>query len=164
MKRNPRVAAAKLIILGALLGGCAGGEPDRSSAPGEAAASPEGQPAPPVIGGWRLVAFGLPETGEQPLQEAEITLSLSADGSVAGTDGCNRYMGQYALEADRLSFGPLASTMKACPEPVMEQGTRYLQALEGTVHALVRGEQLELHGAESGPPLLSFVRAELPET
>jgi heat shock protein HslJ len=62
--------------------------------------------------------------------EAEITLVFDGD-RVGGHSGCNRYMGS-AIAGEggaELGFGPLAGTMMACPQDLMELERRYLKAL-----------------------------------
>ena len=39
-----------------------------------------------------------------------------ADGRVSVSNTCNRMSGGYTLEADKLTFTPMASTMMACPD------------------------------------------------
>jgi heat shock protein HslJ len=96
------------------LAGCNGGE---AGAAGDA--GPEQVTRGSLSGEWRLVSFGPEEGGAAPLEGTEISLVLAEEGAVAGSDGCNRYMGQYTLQGDdALSFGPLAGTLMACPEPI----------------------------------------------
>lgn len=60
------------------------------------------------------------------------TLELDVRGRrVLGTDGCNRYRGRLdALGADRLRFGTLAGTRRACPDA--PYATDFLAALAAT--------------------------------
>ena len=44
----------------------------------------------------------------------EITAVFSADDTVSGSAGCNRFSGRYTRNAERLSFSPLATTKMAC--------------------------------------------------
>ncbi|WP_033373409.1 META domain-containing protein [Glaciibacter superstes] len=41
-------------------------------------------------------------------------LELAEDGTLSGTDGCNRLMGEWDQNGATVSFGPIASTMMAC--------------------------------------------------
>ncbi|WP_080795209.1 META domain-containing protein [Corynebacterium pacaense] len=41
-------------------------------------------------------------------------LVLAADGSLSGTDGCNRLLGSWELVDDTVELSELASTMMAC--------------------------------------------------
>lgn len=61
------------------------------------------QPAP-AIGTWGDGADGGPQ------------LVLDEDGRLHGTDGCNRLIGSWEQDGDRVAFGAIASTMMACPD------------------------------------------------
>lgn len=41
-------------------------------------------------------------------------LVLAPEGSLSGTDGCNRLTGSWTQEADSISFTQVATTMMAC--------------------------------------------------
>lgn len=53
------------------------------------------------------------------------------EGRVFGAGSCNRFMGGYTLSADglKLEMSQMASTMMACPEPLMRQEGAYLKTL-----------------------------------
>lgn len=55
-----------------------------------------------AIGTWGVDAPGHPQ------------LVLASDGTLSGTDGCNRLMGDWTAEDHTVNFGPLASTLMAC--------------------------------------------------
>jgi len=76
---------------------------------------------------WRLVAMDL---GEEAPKDPRVTIDFSG-GRVAGSSGCNRYMGSIVngRMPGELSFGPLAGTMMACPEEIMETEKRYMDLL-----------------------------------
>ena len=78
-------------------------------------------------------------------------------GRVAGKAGCNQIGGAYTLDGDRLSFkANMASTMMACPEPLMKQDQAVGAALVKVAAYRVDGELLELLDA-AGKPLLRFL-------
>lgn len=69
--------------------------------------------------------------GERPLMDySHLTITLGDDGRAYGNGGCNHWFAPYTLEGHRLSFGKIGSTRKLCAPAVMEQETRFLQALE----------------------------------
>ena len=74
---------------------------------------------------------------EDLLEELSITLAFE-DGQLAGTDGCNRFRGTYSFEDDGIRIGQLAGTMMACPDPIMQQASRFTDALQRA-----RGGRLE---------------------
>lgn len=58
--------------------------------------------APPPAGTWGSSGAGEPQ------------LVLDANGSLTGTDGCNRLMGSWSVKGGTITFGQVASTMMAC--------------------------------------------------
>lgn len=96
----------------------------------------------PLVGTeWQLIQLGgktvKPEAGK-----FSITL-LAEDNRLTGVGACNRLMGTYKTDEKRaLKFGPLASTMMACPG--MEQEDAFTRALEATTHYDMDGPMLLL--------------------
>jgi heat shock protein HslJ len=43
-----------------------------------------------------------------------------ADGSINGFAGCNRYFGRFQSNGDSLTIGPLATTVMACEQPIVD--------------------------------------------
>jgi heat shock protein HslJ len=86
-----------------------------------------GDPVDLLTGGaWQITALG-----DAALVEPErLSLNFLDAGRVAGSGGCNRIVGGFSLTGEGLHFGPMASTMMACPDPLMEQERRMLDALE----------------------------------
>jgi heat shock protein HslJ len=100
---------------------------------------------------WVLVSLA-----DRPLApETTITMDLE-DGRIHGTDGCNRYNGAYTIRGDRWSVGKeIATTLMACPEPIMEQAQAYMAALAEASRYKLDGEQLTLLD-RSGNTLATF--------
>ena len=63
---------------------------------------PGSSASPGAVGTWGTEAQGEPN------------LTLAEDGSVSGTDGCNRLMGSWTQEGTTIEFGEIASTMMFC--------------------------------------------------
>lgn len=70
------------------------------------------------------------EIGGQPaLTGVKATINFE-DGRAFGAGSCNRYTGGYTSTGkSQIKFGPMASTMMACPDPMMEQEGRLLKIL-----------------------------------
>ncbi len=86
------------------------------------------------------------------LNDTEITVSekerepyvvFNSEKRIAGSDGCNRLMGAYALEGDKLTLSQIASTMMACAEG-SEQADAFKKALEKVASFTIHADQLEL--------------------
>jgi putative lipoprotein len=92
---------------------------------------------------WKLVSLA-----DKPVEviekQREPHLILAANElRVSGSGGCNRIAGSFKLEQDKLSFGPMAGTMMACPTG-MEQEQKFLQSLEKVERYRISGSQLEM--------------------
>ncbi|MFB2895229.1 META domain-containing protein [Aerosakkonemataceae cyanobacterium BLCC-F50] len=84
----------------------------------------------PLKGSWRLGNMALLDLPTPMVPSQELTANF-ANGRISGSGGCNRFMGSYEIQGDRLTINQLASTFKACEEPIMTQESKYLKALQG---------------------------------
>lgn len=91
-----------------------------------------------------------------PLTPAERQPSLDfvAGGRVAGSDGCNRISASYRLSGDRIRFGPIATTRKACPGGE-SLAARFEAALKGAIRFQLAPDRLRLLGLD-GTLLVAF--------
>jgi heat shock protein HslJ len=92
---------------------------------------------------WKLVRLG-DEPVAAATKQREAHLVFAADElRVAGSGGCNRLIGSFELDGDRLRFGRMASTRMSCPD-CMDQETRFLETLEHVEQFRIRSSHLEL--------------------
>jgi putative lipoprotein len=82
-------------------------------------------------------------------------LKLGDAGRAQGQGGCNSYSGTYKLENGTLTFGPLASTRRACPETQMSQEQRFFAALGAVKSARLDSGDLVLTDL-AGEPLVQL--------
>lgn len=105
---------------------------------------------------WRLVRLdgtALPAAADW--REPYLLLGVEGEARFAATAGCNTMIGGYTLDGEALSFGPAASTMMGCPEPLDALEAALGAALEGTASVTSDGFRLELRDA-SGTALAEF--------
>jgi len=96
---------------------------------------------------WKLEAYG-PANDLIPAADGiETSIKFGADGQVSGNLGCNGFGGDYKQDGTRLTFGPMMSTLMACPEPQMSQETISFSILNGNVEFRVDGDKLTIDGA-----------------
>ena len=100
---------------------------------------------------WRLSALG--DEIVDANSEQQPYLTLDSDGKVHGNAGCNGLNGSYQHDDNSLSFGPIATTRKACPE--MEGEQAFLQALKAASGYRIDGELLTLFD-DNNQPLAGF--------
>lgn len=105
--------------------------------------APETETAVVLAGtNWTLSSLN----GALPVSGTSVTLQFGDDGTVFGTDGCNRYNTTYTQDNSNLTINQSTgiSTMMACEEAVMNQATAYMAALAETNNFIASGNQLNL--------------------
>ncbi len=103
---------------------------------------------------WKLTQLGATAVSVADGQNEAHFILQSADGRVAGSDGCNRILGSYSVDGHQLKLGQLAGTQMACASG-MEQATAFTAALLTTASWRIEGQRLELLNA-AGKLLAAF--------
>jgi heat shock protein HslJ len=94
--------------------------------------------------------------GAAPVPGTTIFAIFADQGNVGGSAGCNNYSSQYTISGSNITISaPMAATMMACPQPVMDQENAYFQALDAAKSYAVKGDQLTLKDG-SGKALASY--------
>jgi putative lipoprotein len=104
---------------------------------------------------WKLEDLG----GGEVLPGVEATLEFVEEGRVAGKGSCNRFTGLVTIEGGSISFGNLAATAMACPEPIGKQEASYFQALRNAERFTLEGRTLSIFSKGAEKPL-RFARAQ----
>ncbi len=102
-------------------------------------------PVKPLTGtGWQLVTLN-----DQPtVPNTVVTADFGAAGKLSGSAGCNSYNTTYTTNGDNITINPqIATTMMACPDPIMQQETTYLQTLPKAAKYQIAGDDLTLRDA-----------------
>jgi heat shock protein HslJ len=118
----------------------------------ESPSAPSGpQSASPVGTTWQLASLD----GQKVIAGTTITAEFTSDSRVAGSAGCNRYMGHAEAAGGQLSVGNIASTLMACElDGVMAQESRYLTALQAAAVYAVAGGELRLGRSSTATTLV----------
>ena len=104
---------------------------------------------------WRLEDLA----GSGVLDRANATLAFPEAGQALGSGSCNNFRGAVTIQGETITFGPLATTRKACAEAVMNQESRYLAALGEAKRFQVEEPFLYIYTAGRQQPL-RFIREE----
>jgi putative lipoprotein len=116
----------------------------------------EAEAAWPIQGiAWRVTeVLGEAWVGDDP---ATLAIDDTMRFSIFG--GCNRYVGQLALNGNRIAFPPdMAGTLMACPEAGDVQERRFVDALRRVATYVRYGAGLVLMDA-GGTALMHFEQA-----
>lgn len=100
--------------------------------------------------------------GAPTMPEARPTLTFAADGTVAGSTGCNQYSGAYRRDGGSLQFAEIASTLMGCDGERGRQETAFVAALngattwrhgpDGLMISGTAGDIVATEGIAEGPP------------
>ena len=66
------------------------------------------------------------------IDNAQTTLTVSTDGAVSGSGGCNRYFSKATVTGENISFAEIGSTYVQCPPALMNQERKFLDVLGKT--------------------------------
>jgi heat shock protein HslJ len=111
--------------------------------------------ANPLEGEWLVTGYN---NGKQavtsPMTGTTLTAVFTPDGKVSGDAGCNTYNGPYKLDGTALTVGPLATTMKACDQAIMDQETQFLTALQTPTNVEPSGATVTLRDASGATQVI----------
>ena len=113
-------------------------------------------PASPTLKG-KWLAESL--RGGGVIDNLQSTIEIGENGTVAGHGGCNGFNGTATITGDTISFGPLATTRKACPPAIMDQESKLLGALSDARRWLIDEQRDKLILFDAGNrEILLFAR------
>lgn len=129
----------------------------------DVAVTPAETPSPPngelLNTYWKLILLNDTEVTVADNQ-SEPHIIFNAENRVSGSDGCNRMMGSYLLDGDKLTLNEMAGTKMACAEGT-QQTQAFNDALMKVAAYSVHSDQLELRDA-TGLVLARFKAVALP--
>jgi len=67
--------------------------------------------------------------GRPVIDMSHTSMVFTTAGKVSGLGGCNAYTGSYKLKNGKISFSPLAATMKMCVPGLDNQESRFFESL-----------------------------------
>lgn len=98
---------------------------------------PTNTPVPPLAGAWNLVQLN----GQALAPGTTISANFS-NGQVTGSGGCNTYNASFSTNGNNVSISYPVGTQIACAPEIMDQETRYFQALSGVATYEISGPNL----------------------
>ena len=130
MKKLKLYVISLFVLSGILLTACAGGTSNS------------------VVGTWRLDSYGAPGKTTPAAADVDTSIVFRGDGKIEGNVGCNGFGGDYTVEGNTITFGPIVSTLMFCEGPVGDQETTTLNVLAETVPYTLEGETLTITSSD----------------
>jgi heat shock protein HslJ len=108
-----------------------------------------GKGTPSIEGQWKLVSYGPPGSPANQISAApDVETSIEfKDGQMSGNVGCNSFGGEYSVDGDTITFGPVMSTMMFC-EAVAAQESGTLAVFHETASFVLDGDTLTIKSAD----------------
>jgi heat shock protein HslJ len=110
---------------------------------------------------WRLAAWAGPDGAEVDVPAGILATAVFADGTIAGSTGCNRYHAPCGVDGAAVEIGPAAMTMMACDPERTEVERSFAGALASVRGWSLQGDELRLLDA-GGRAVLRFRAAVAP--
>jgi heat shock protein HslJ len=98
-----------------------------------------------LVGTWLAEDIG----GGGVIDYLQTTLEINDDGTYSGFAGCNNYTGIFELKGGEIVFGPAGATRKMCVPAVMDQETKFFEALKAGLSWKIEETKLVLTKADS---------------
>jgi len=117
------------------------------ASPGKSGPTLEGTP-------WALQQLAVDATLTEVPSDVAATLYLQ-DGQASGDAGCNTFSGDYSIDGDALTFGPMMSTMMICEGEKASTEAAYLAGFPLVASYSLDGDALSLLDG-SGDPVMTY--------
>jgi heat shock protein HslJ len=106
---------------------------------------------------WEVTAINNGQQGVvSPLENTTLTALFELeDDRLSGQTGCNTYSTSFSRDGDEITIEPPALSLMSCDQPLMDQESQFMQALEQARTIELGHETLYLR-AEDGALLVMF--------
>jgi heat shock protein HslJ len=115
-------------------------------------------PRNPLLGKWLVEGYGTPPSTVNALlpdTELDVTFGIV---TIGGHAGCNSFSGTYGTNGDIVRVSQLATTRLACEQPIMDQETAFLAALQTPATVEQNGGIVTLRNADGATQVTLVTR------
>ena len=91
--------------------------------------------------------------GNAVIDNVQSTIRFQGNDRIAGWGGCNRYFANFRSGFRSFTVGPIGSTRRVCPQVVMEQEERFLNALQKARSIRMENDRLVIDSEVIDKPL-----------
>lgn len=105
-----------------------------------------------IEGQWKLVSYGSPSSQTPSVPDVETSIEFK-DGQISGNVGCNGFGGEYEVNGDTITFGPVMATLMFC-EAVAEQESTTLAVFQEKATFVLDGDTLTLTSADGNSSIV----------
>jgi heat shock protein HslJ len=106
-----------------------------------------------IQGQWKLASYSSASVQTPAVPDVETSIEFK-DGQVNGNVGCNGFGGDYKVDGNNLTFGPIVSTLMFCEGPVGEQETATLNVFSESATFVLDGDTVTITSADGSSVIL----------
>lgn len=112
-----------------------------------------------ITAGWDDAVWLVEDMrGRGVIDNVQMTLRIAPDGTASGSTGCNQFHGKAIVKGEKIRFGGIAVTLRACMPAVADQERQFLLVLREAQRARFdHAGRLQLLSAK-GKALLTLTR------
>ena len=137
MKKQSLYFLTILVLAGVLLSACSGGT------------------SASLTGTWKLVSYGSLDNLTSAAPDVDASVIFGDDGTISGNVGCNSFGGDYKVDGDKITFGPISSTLMMCADTaIADQETAVLNTLTDTMTFVIAGDTLTITSADGSSAIV----------
>ena len=101
-----------------------------------------------VSGQWKLVSYGSASSLTPAAVNVDTDIEFGSDGKLNGNVGCNSFGGDYKVNGNQITFGPVMSTMMACLNQSGDQEMGTLAVLKDSAKFVMDNNKLTVTSAD----------------
>lgn len=101
-----------------------------------------------IAGQWELVSHGSASSQTPAAEGVDTSIEFKSDGTLGGNVGCNGFGGDYDVDGNTITFGPIVSTLMFCEGPVGEQETTTFNVFFESATFVLDGDTLTITSAD----------------
>lgn len=106
-----------------------------------------------IQGEWGLISYGSPSNLTPAAPDVDTSIEFK-DSQMSGNVGCNGFGGEFEVDGDTITFGPVISTMMFCEGPVGEQEAATLAVFHETAKFTLEGDTLTITSADGASAIV----------
>lgn len=107
-----------------------------------------------INGQWSLVSYGPADSQVSAAPDVDTSIEFTSDGTLNGNVGCNGFGGDFTVDGDTITFGPIVSTMMFCEGPVGEQEAATLLVFHESASFVLDGDTLTVTSGDGSSMLV----------
>jgi len=106
-----------------------------------------------IQGQWKLISYGSVPNQTPAIADVDTMIEFDSEGRMSGNVGCNGFGGDYTVDGDTITFGPVMTTEMFCFN-VADQESGTFAVLQGVTSFELDGNMLTITSADGNSSIV----------